>query len=145
MHTSNGKREGDSKKLRETTETMETSGDALQCRKENKRQLETDRDQRLWGSTETHSRVGRRVRDSRRLRETKETGGTEGTNGDAQQQGRRARDGWRLWRPRRLKRLWRPLDMYTSKEKGMRFRDSWRLRETKETEETLETTVYAHK
>ena len=48
MHTSKGRREGDNKRLRETTETMETNGDALQCRKENKRQLETDRDQGDW-------------------------------------------------------------------------------------------------
>ena len=39
IHSSNGRREGDSKRLRETTETIETmesNGYALQCRKESK-------------------------------------------------------------------------------------------------------------
>ena len=39
MHTSKGRREGDSKRLRETTETietMETNEDELQRRKESK-------------------------------------------------------------------------------------------------------------
>ena len=39
MHSSKGRREGDSKRLRETTETIETmesNGYALQCRKESK-------------------------------------------------------------------------------------------------------------
>ena len=43
MHSNNGRREGDRKRLRETTETietMETNGDALQCRS-SERQLET--------------------------------------------------------------------------------------------------------
>ena len=48
MPISKWRREGDSERLRETMETietMETNGDALQCRKESKRQLETKRDQ----------------------------------------------------------------------------------------------------
>ena len=51
MDTSKGRREGDSKRLRETTETieiMETKRDALQGKNVSKRQLETDRDQGDW-------------------------------------------------------------------------------------------------
>ena len=51
MPISKWRREGDSERLRETMETietMETNGDALQCRKESKRQLETKRDQGDW-------------------------------------------------------------------------------------------------
>ena len=51
IHSNVGRRVRDSRRLREIKETGETVGtneDALQCRKESKEQLETDRDQGDW-------------------------------------------------------------------------------------------------
>ena len=47
MHSSVGRRVSDSWRLietKETGETVGTNGDALQCKKESRRQLETKRD-----------------------------------------------------------------------------------------------------
>ena len=74
MDTSKKRREGDSKRLRETTETMETNGDAHQCTKKNKRQWGTDRDQGDWRDCEDQwicTQVKKNgKRDSWKLRET---------------------------------------------------------------------------